>query len=90
MLITREEIKQRDELVIKLRDECRTFAEIGLVLGVNASKARSIYRSAFVKKVRANMCLEEPTGSLCPTELRLLAMYPYITEAAKAISELKI
>ena len=88
---TPEETKQRYELVLKLRGEQRTFAEIGRALGVDASTARYTYQRAFAQKARTHQWKEYlKHDALQPTELKLLAKFPYVTEAATAISGLEV
>lgn len=86
---TPEEVKQRYELVLNLRPH-RTFAEIGQVLGISGTTARHIYQRAYAEKARVHKWIGHMEHApLQPTELRLLAMCPYVIEAAKEISELK-
>lgn len=86
---TPEEVKQRYEIVLQLYPE-HTFAEIGRVLGISGTTARHIHQRAYAEKARVHKWVGRMEHApLQPTELRLLAMSPYVLEAAKEISELK-
>lgn len=71
--INAEKVK-REKQVLALREEGKTFDQIGDILGVSASRAHVIYRAACVQQQRLT---EAKTQTLDPAKLNPMVECPF-------------